>query len=457
VISCSSIQLNPTTTTMDTSASDANTNTAVSKETAEVRVKFFTRIEKYAVPDVPIAVPVRLRRVHLSQMVNHLLQLAETKPFDFLIKGEFLRTDLAKLIESNGMYTEEIIPIEFVETIAPPKPPHDFPHEDWVSSITGRADGYCLTGCYDNAARLWNSSGELVSTLIGHTAPIKDISWIPTQSLDELRCVTASQDEALMLWSINPATRTSTCLNVCTGHQNEVCSVAVQPTGKMFASGSVDRSIRLWSAEPDTNDIEDSKGNRTSKRRKVKVQGSKEEVSIKRPVGRLSGSNGAVHSLAWPTREHLFSSGEDHIIRMWDVEMATTLRLLNSSKVSNCIRYSALNNMIASGDFDGGIRLYDARSEQSNVSKITLASHKQACSSVAWSPDREFQLVSGSYDDEANNAKLWDIRSTRIPIHNIAGPTQKVLAVDWAKPDVILTGGADGQLRMHSWDSSSSD
>jgi len=62
--------------------------------------------------------------------------------------------------------------------------------------------------------------------------------------------------------------------------------------------------------------------------------------------------------------------------------------------------------------------------------------------------------VSGSYDDKGNNIKLWDIRSRTIPIHNITGHDDKVLSVDWPSTNLILSGGADGQLRMHTWDGS---
>jgi len=241
----------------------------------EIRVTFFTRIERFAPPDVPIAVPVKLRRIHLSQMVNTLLQIEpdQAKQFDFLVNGEFLRTSLGKLIEAKGIYTEEILKIEFVELLAPPQPPHDFPHEDWVSSVAGRLDGMTLTGSYDHAARMWNSSGELVATLDGHSAPVKAVAWIPhPTNVDRLTCVSGAQDESLILWSVNSATRKVKCLNVCKGHTNEVTAVAAQPTGDMFASGSVDQSIRLWGTEPDTAEP----GKKTSKRRKVRDEGEGE-------------------------------------------------------------------------------------------------------------------------------------------------------------------------------------
>ena len=84
--------------------------------------------------------------------------------------------------------------------------------------------------------------------------------------------------------------------------------MAAQPTGDMFASGSVDQSIRLWGTEPDAAEP----GKKTSKRRKVRGEGEGEgeadEVPIKRALGRLTGSAGAVHTLCWPERGTLYRS-----------------------------------------------------------------------------------------------------------------------------------------------------
>ena len=35
-----------------------------------------------------------------------------------------------------------------------------------------------LTGSYDKVARIWDMSGNCISNLLGHTAPIKTVSWI---------------------------------------------------------------------------------------------------------------------------------------------------------------------------------------------------------------------------------------------------------------------------------------
>ena len=69
----------------------------------EVRVQFYTQMTQYVVTDTPIAVPAHVRRVQLSQMINHLLALETPRPFDFLVDGEFIRGSLEKFIEQHGL------------------------------------------------------------------------------------------------------------------------------------------------------------------------------------------------------------------------------------------------------------------------------------------------------------------------------------------------------------------
>jgi len=416
----------------------------------EMRITFFTRQDKYSVTDTPIAVPQRFRRVHLSQMVNHLLSLDPPTSFDFLINGEFLRTSLGNYTKDHGIFTEEIMSVEFIEAMAPPEPSVQHIHDDWIAAVAGHAGELFLTGSYDNAARVWNESGGLVATLQGHTDVVTSVGWIPPSDAGgDLGFVTGSQDESLRVWAMG-SDGDASCVGLCEGHSAGVRSLSVQPSGKMFASGSMDKDILLWSAAlAGEEDDADPKKERGKRRRKDDAAPATRE-----PLGQLRGSAGAVMAIEWATREQLFSAGEDHCVRVWDVETATNTRTLTGAKVINDISYSHPSQLIASADFDRHVRVYDTRSSEGSVVKFMLTSHNRPVSSVAWSPTNEHQLVSGSHDDTGNNLKLWDVRSTAIPIHNVAGHEGKVLAVTWPTTSMFISGGEDGRLLIHKWKSS---
>ena len=68
----------------------------------------------------------------------------------------------------------------------------------------------------------------------------------------------------------------------------------------------------------------------------------------------------------------------------------------------------------------------------------TLSSHQGWVVSVNWSPIDEHQLLSGSYD---STLKLWDIRSSKLPLYTISAHEGKVLCSDWSLPQVSYVYG----------------
>lgn len=445
----------------------------------ELRIKFFTRLSKYEVADTPITAPANFRRAHLSQMINVLLELDPPRPFDFLVNDEFLRVSIGDYVAEHGVYSEEVLPIEFVEAMAPPEPPTENVHDDWVSSLACSSTGLFLSGSYDNMARIWSSAGEQLALMQGHEGPVTAVAWFPqgvagdghgeaaeggaraggsAASADDddggakpgsLRCVTGSEDETLRTWTVDSAGAT-TCEEICEAHTQGVTSVAVQPTGAMFASGSADRSIHLWSATVNSDDAGsnvDSSSGGGSKRRKT----GDDEPRTKAPLGQLSGSTAGVLAVVWPDRGQLYSAGEDHCVRMWDVETATNTNTMASSKVINALAYSAANNYVAAGCFDGQVRMFDPRSDASAVVAMSLSSHRRPVMSVAWSPTNNNSIASASQDGAGHNLKLWDIRSANIPLHNVAGHEGKVLDVIWPSANLFASGGDDGKLMLHRW------
>jgi len=441
----------------------------------ELRIKFFTRLSKYEVADTPITAPANFRRAHLSQMINVLLELDPARPFDFLVNDEFLRVSLGDYVAEHGVYSEEILPIEFVEAMAPPEPPTEYVHDDWISSLACSRTGLFLSGSYDNTARIWSAAGEQLALMQGHEAAVTAVAWFPQQEADaaaaddggggaaaasaaddssSLRCVTASEDETLRTWTVDAA-GAATCDELCEAHSNGVTCVAMQPTGAMFASGSADRTIQLWSSA--VKDEEEGAGASSSggggKRRRTGAG----EPRAKLPLGQLVGSTAGVLAVAWPERGRLFSAGEDHCVRLWDVETATNTSTLASSKVINALAYSAANDRVAAGCFDGQVRMFDPRSNASAVVAMSLSSHRRPVTAVAWSPTDNHSVVSSSQDNAGHNLKLWDIRSSNIPIHNIAGHEGKVLDVIWPSSDLVVSGGEDGKLMLHKWNQDDGD
>jgi len=143
-------------------------------------------------------------------------------------------------------------------------------HTAGVTSVTWTADGERLTtGSHDETARVWEArTGRLLQTLeepaqqSASTAVISgraDLTtgWlqqavpVPTRevmsvawSADGERLATGSEDRTARVWEA----RTGRLLQTLQGHTQAVTSVAWSADGERLATGSLDETARVWSA-----------------------------------------------------------------------------------------------------------------------------------------------------------------------------------------------------------------
>jgi hypothetical protein len=73
---------------------------------AQVRLKFVTQDETIRVTEAPIAVPTKLGRSGLSEVINHLRGAADAADsYDFIIESALLRTTLEKFLKAREVST----------------------------------------------------------------------------------------------------------------------------------------------------------------------------------------------------------------------------------------------------------------------------------------------------------------------------------------------------------------
>ncbi|KAF9958950.1 WD repeat-containing protein 12 [Modicella reniformis] len=385
-------------------------------EGPQVQVKFVTQQRQYAIPETPIQTPARLRRYGLSQIINLVLQNEGEKqrPFDFLIDGEFLRTSLAEYLEEKNMSTENVLMIEYVESMLPPTPLSSYEHDDWVSAVQAHHLGGFLTGSYDNHVRLWNKQAECTQILTGHNGAIKAVQWL-TSNGDSGTLLSGALDRTILAWEYNYVDNNHSILYECKGHTAGIESIALNLTGDRFASGSADSMIKIWTTTiPTVSDHIEENFKETRKQRRT----AKEDRILKAPILTLAAHTGSVSAVVFSpaSANTLYSGGWDHSVRVWDIE----------NHVNVTTKHSGL---LASGHADTIIRLWDPRSEDSSVVKQTLSGHQNWVTSVSWSPSSAYMLASGSYD-------------------GLIKVSKKVFSIDWSN-DILLSGGEDNQMKIH--------
>ena len=201
-------------------------------------------------------------------------------------------------------------------------------------------------------------------TLKGHSDEVYSVAFSP----DGKRLASGSSDKTIKLWD----TVTGKELLTLKGHLSAVFSVAFSPDGERLASGSRDTTIKLWDTAT-----------------------GKEVLTLKEDLGE-------VYSVAFsPDGKHL-ASGSYGTIKLWDTATGKELFALKgrSGEVIS-IAFSPDGKRLASGDLDRTIRFWDTATGKE---LLMLKGHSGSVYSVVFSPDGK-QLASGSWD---RTIKLWD-------------------------------------------------
>jgi len=169
------------------------------------------------------------------------------------------------------------------------------------------------------------------------------------------------------------------------GHTDAVWTVAIAPTAKALASGSSDRTVRLW--DPTTgNDI-----------------------------ATLSGHKGQLTCLAYSRNGALVvsASNERDDVRVWDTETHKLVTVLNGIAGVRAVAFSADGTTLVCGGIQG-LAIYDVSSWKqilaidANPAVQSGGGYAQGVvSSVAGTPDNRY-WVTGSSD---STVRIWDAAS----------------------------------------------
>ncbi len=189
-------------------------------------------------------------------------------------------------------------------------------HRDSLYAAALSADGRTLaTSSYDEKLKLWDvlsspqpspkgrgsthegggsaSAGKERSTLEGHNGAVFDLAF----SHDGRLLATASGDRTVKLWDVAAARR----LDTFGESLKEVYTVAFSPDGRHVAAGGVDNRIRVWRLST------------------TAAEGTNQLI-----VSRFA-HQGAIIKLVWsPDGKALASSAEDRTVKLWDAAQLAT-------------------------------------------------------------------------------------------------------------------------------------
>ena len=248
-------------------------------------------------------------------------------------------------------------------------------------------------------------TGDNPKVISGHTHYVWSIAF----SSDSKLLASGSFDKTVRLWSAD----TGELLDIFIGHENDITTVAFSPDNQTLASGGWDATVRLW-------DI-----------------GAGEQKKM------LTSRWYAVSSVAFSPTGHILAGGTgDSVVVLWDTSTWQVEKILRGhSGIVDSVLFSPDGTKLASGSRDMTVRLWDPHSGQL---LHTLRGHTGDGTRIAFSPDGN-TLASGGRD---RTVRLWEV-STGKPKEVLIGYT------DWINPVVFTPDGTMlviGTRGIRLWD-----
>ena len=244
---------------------------------------------------------------------------------------------------------------------------------------------------------------QCLHTLATHS-PINSIAITPDGKI----LASGSEDKTIRLWDLE----TFQIISTLTGHAQGVKSVAFSPDGTILATGSDDQTVKLW----DWN------------------QGKE--------IGTFSGHTHAVKSVAFSPEGKVLASGSwDKTIKLWDIQTGAAQKTLTGHGLQvAAVAFSPCGKFLASASCDRTVRLWDLTLGSSSP----FYGHAWAVFAVAFSPDGKTLATGG--DDKT--IILWDWQTGKV-LYTLSGHSWSVVTLAFSpNGENLISGSWDKTIKL---------
>lgn len=266
------------------------------------------------------------------------------------------------------------------------------------------ASAYIASGSRDTTARVWRRSRvsgnwSCIGIAKGHAEAVGGIALSPNSSKGLFYVATAAADRTLKLWSLDRALQNAEkaegknsfvgategfCFSkdhsielsakwTVLAHEKDINAVAVSPDAHIIATGSQDKTLKLWNY----------------------LKGKLHAV--------CSGHRRGIWDVSFSSVDKIVaSSSGDATIRIWSVQNGSCLRTLEGH-LSGVLKTIFISNgtQIVSSGADGLLKIWQARSGECDH---TIDAHEDRVWALT-SPDDGQRLFSGAAD---GTLSTWD-------------------------------------------------
>ncbi|KAH6568415.1 hypothetical protein BASA50_005356 [Batrachochytrium salamandrivorans] len=272
-----------------------------------------------------------------------------------------------------------------------------------------------------------------VAELKGHLDRVWQVSWSPVV----LALISASGDKAIRVWM--PASETDRSNWTCSStiddaHSRTVRSVAYNPNGRVFASGSFDGTVGIWERDGGKN-IE--------------------------CVASLEGHENEVKCVAWAASGALLATcSRDKSVWIWEVvdddEYECSCVLQEHTQDIKAVRWHPEEEVLASASYDDTIKIWKEEDADWYCSD-TLLGH----TSTVWNIDfnRKGDMLASVSDDKSLRIWKQDTTTKKYQAHAISANhhSRTIYSVSWSKHlDLIATASGDNCIIISKLDEGTS-
>ena len=223
-------------------------------------------------------------------------------------------------------------------------------------------DNLVISGCKDGSIKLWNFNNNNDNNIINEILEINESLASKAIHDDEINAIkfapngkifaSASYDKSIKLFELNPTNNNFNLIHTLSGHKKGVTDISFSPYAKILASCGTDRLIKMWNLVDFT--------------------------CLNTYEGHLS----SVLKIDWVYRgTHLISGGCDGLIKLWNVKTSENILTLDAHEgkiwtldINRRNNSSSESLNFISGGTDGKIILWkdNTREEELNLNNQNL-------------------------------------------------------------------------------------